>query len=99
VELGLLIFRLFLAGIFAVAGVAKLADPAGSRKAVSDFGVPSPVAGIAVFALPAVELAIAALLLFPSVSWFGAVGSVALLSLFIGGMIYQMAKGRAPDCH
>ncbi len=88
-----------MAGIFAVAGVAKLADPAGSRKAVSDFGVPSSVAGIAAFALPAAELAIAALLLFPTVSWFGAVGSAALLSIFIGGMIYQMAKGRAPDCH
>ena len=35
-----LIARLLLAGVFAVAGAAKLADPAGSRKTLVDFGVP-----------------------------------------------------------
>lgn len=98
-ELGLLIFRLFLAGIFGLAGFAKLADLSGSRKAVGDFGVPSSLTGIISVVLPIIEIAIAVVLLFPEVSWFGALGAAALLTLFVAGMAYQIAKGNAPDCH
>jgi uncharacterized membrane protein YphA (DoxX/SURF4 family) len=46
---GLLVARLLLAAIFAAAGLAKLLDPAGSRKLVTDFGLPAflaaPLAG------------------------------------------------------
>ena len=98
-ELGLLIFRLFLAGIFGLAGFAKLADLAGSQKAVGDFGVPSSLTGIVSVVLPIIEITIAVVLLFPEISWFGAVGSAMLLTLFVAGMAYQIAKGNAPDCH
>ena len=40
-DAALLIARLVLAGVFAVAGVAKLSDLEGSRKAIIDFGVPA----------------------------------------------------------
>ena len=36
----LLLARLLLAGVFLVAGFAKLADRAGSQQALLDFGVP-----------------------------------------------------------
>ena len=98
-ELGLLIFRLFLAGIFGLAGFAKLADLSGSRKAIGDFGVPTSLTGIVSVALPIVEITVAGLLLFPEISWFGALGAAGLLTLFIAGMAYQIAKGNAPDCH
>jgi uncharacterized membrane protein YphA (DoxX/SURF4 family) len=36
-----LLARLLLAATFAVAGIAKLTDPAGSRQSLIDFGVPA----------------------------------------------------------
>ncbi len=98
-ELGSLIFRLFLAGVFGLAGYAKLADLAGSRKTAGDFGVPASLVGFVAVALPAFEIGIAVLLLFNLTSWYGATGAAILLVLFALGMVYQMAKGNAPDCH
>lgn len=98
-EVLLLILRLSLASVFGIAGIAKLFDPAGSEKAFGDFGLPKFIAKPMVVILPAFELAIAGLLLFVATSWFGAIGAAALFVIFTGGMLYQMAKGNAPDCH
>ena len=98
-DLALLVVRLVLFGIFALAGIGKLLDLEGSKKAVKDFGVPEELAGILGVVLPFVELTVAGSLLFISTSWFGAIGGILLLTVFTGGMIYQMAKGNAPDCH
>lgn len=98
-ETVLLLIRIFLFGVFALAGIGKLMDPAGSRKAIKDFGVPTGIVPIAAVALPIVELLIAALFLFSSTSWLAAIIGLLLLLLFIGGMIHQLAKGNAPDCH
>ncbi len=98
-EIVLLVIRLLLATVFGVAGIAKLFDPAGSEKAFADFGVPKPLAKPLVYLLPATELLIAGSLLFVQSSWFGAVGAAGLLLIFSAGMLYQMAKGNAPDCH
>ena len=98
-EVFILILRLALGAIFGVAGIAKLFDPDGSEKAFEDFGLPKFIAKPMVYILPAVELAIAGALLFVSTSWFGAIGAAALFVVFIGGMLYQLAQGNAPDCH
>lgn len=95
----LLILRLFLFGIFALAGVGKLLDLEGSEKAVKGFGVPEALAKPIGIGLPIVEIALAVLFLFVSTSWIASVAGFLLLSAFIGGMIYQIAKGNAPDCH
>lgn len=95
----MLIFRLFLACVFGLAGFAKLTDLAGSRKAAGDFGVPEPLTGFVAAALPVVEIAIAVSLVFNYSSWYGAIGAAVLLTLFVAGMVYQMARGNAPDCH
>jgi len=95
----LLLLRLGLAGVMALAGVAKLADLEGSRKAFEGFGVPLPLTNVGPVILSVLEIAIAGMLLFTTTSWFGAVGSLALLLVFIGQMAYQLAKGNAPDCH
>ena len=58
----LLLARLFLAGVFALSGITKLADLDGSRRAVAGFGVPERIARPAGIALPIAELALAALL-------------------------------------
>ena len=95
----LLLIRIFLFVVFAIAGIGKFLDLKGSEKAVRDFGVPDALAKIFAVALPAVEIVFAGCLLFVETSWFGAVGAFVLLLVFIGGMTYQMAKGNAPDCH
>src|SRR5437773_2391364 len=98
-EIGLLLLRIFLAAIFVLAGVAKFADLKGSEKAFKDFGVPWAIALPASVALSVAEIVIAALFLSTEMSWYAAAGASALLLLFIVQMIYQMARGNAPDCH
>jgi peroxiredoxin len=91
--------RLLLALVFAVAGIAKLADRAGSRRAVIDFGVPAPLAATLSILLPLAELAIAAALVPASTAWWAAVGALALLLLFVAGIGANLARGHKPDCH
>lgn len=98
-EIALLIIRLLLAAVFGVAGIAKMLDPRGSEKALRDFGVPGVLIAPLVILLPLAEISIAGLMLFTSVSWFGALGASLLLLIFVAGMSYQIAKGNAPDCH
>lgn len=91
--------RLVLALVFAVAGVAKLMDLAGSRRAVADFGVPAALAGPLGILLPLAELVIAAALLPTTTAWWGAVGALVLLLLFAAAIGANLARGRKPDCH
>ncbi|HCA58291.1 MAG TPA: hypothetical protein DEP46_09935, partial [Blastocatellia bacterium] len=95
----LLILRVLLAAVFALAAVGKLQDRSGAQKALADFGVPENLAPAASFALAVAELAVAFALLFPGLSWFAAIGATLLLATFTAGMGYQIAKGNAPDCH
>src|SRR5437868_891634 len=98
-EMILLLFRLSLAGIFALAGIAKFMDLKGSENAFRDFGIPQVITLPASIGLSVLEILIAVLFISSSTAWFGAIGASVLLVLFIGQMIYQMAKGNAPDCH
>ena len=95
----LLVARVLLALLFAVAGAAKLADREGSRRAVVDFGVPSVIAAPLGLLLPLAELAVAATLLPASTAWWGGLGALALLVLFVGAITYNLARGRTPECH
>lgn len=95
----LLLARLVLAAVFLVAGIAKLADLAGSRQAMRDFGVPSKLATPLGTLLPLAELVVAVALLFPATAWWGAVGALVLLLMFVGGIGYNLARGRQPECH
>ena len=76
----LLIARLLLAAVFAVAALGKLADRAGSRRALVEFGVPQPLAAPGAIVLPALELAVAVLLLPARTSVWGALGAFVLLA-------------------
>jgi peroxiredoxin/uncharacterized membrane protein YphA (DoxX/SURF4 family) len=95
----LVLIRLVLAGVFFVAGFAKLADRQGSRKALEGFGVPASIAQYGGVALPLAEIAVAVLLLPTATAWYGGIGALVLLLAFIGGISYNMAKGNHPDCH
>ena len=98
-EIVLLIIRLILFGVFAVAGISKLLDPEGAKKAMRDFGTPDEFTDFFAIALPFAEIVFAVCLLFVSMSWVGAAGALLLLTTFIGGMIWQMVQGNAVDCH
>ena len=97
-DIALLLVRLVLAGVFAVSGVAKLADRAGSRQAMTDFGVPQSLAAPFGVLLPLAELTVAITLLPAVTAWWGALGALALLLLFVAGIGANLARGRKPDC-
>ena len=98
-DIVILFARLLLAAVFVVAGVAKLADREGSRRAVADFGVPSALAAPLGILLPLAELAVAVALIPTSTAFWGAVGALVLLLLFVAGIGANLARGRRPDCH
>jgi uncharacterized membrane protein YphA (DoxX/SURF4 family) len=95
----LLIARLVLAGIFAVAGVGKLLDLPGSQQAVRNFGLPERLAKPGGIALPVAELVIAALLLPVTTAKYGAIAGFLLMLVFIAAIGNQLRKGNQPDCH
>ena len=98
-DVALLVARLLLAAVFTVAGLAKLVDRAGSRKAIVDFGLPQSLAAPLGTLLPLAELAVAFALLPVATAWWGALGAGVLLLLFIAGIGLNLARGRKPDCH
>ncbi len=89
---------LALAAVFAVAGLAKLRDPRGSREATAAFGVPRALVGTVAIGLPAVEIAVALLLLPVVTRWWAAVSALALLVIFCLAIGRAMARGEAPEC-
>jgi peroxiredoxin/uncharacterized membrane protein YphA (DoxX/SURF4 family) len=97
--LTLLIARLLLCVVFLVAGLAKLADLTGSQQAMRDFGVPSKLARPFGVLLPLAELTCAVALLPLDSAWWAALGTLALLLLFVAGIGYNLARGEHPDCH
>jgi thiol-disulfide isomerase/thioredoxin len=97
-DLVLVIARLFLAVIFAVAGIAKLWNFGASKKAIADFGAPTRVATFLGYVLPLLELVIAFLLLSAETVVWGATGSLGLLIVFVGAIGLNLAQGKRPDC-
>lgn len=98
-DIVLLFVRLGLAIVFGIAGVAKLADPPGSRQSLQAFGMPVRVIPAAALALPILEIVLAIGLLPAGTAWFASLGMLTLLAGFIGGIAYNLARGRRPDCH
>lgn len=94
-----LVARLVLTVVLAVAGLAKIADRAGTRRAVVDFGVPAPLAAPVGLLLPLAELASAALLVPTPTARWGALLALLLLAFFVAAMAVNLANGRRPDCH
>ena len=94
-----LVARLALAGTFAAAGVAKLADRSGTQQAAIEFGSPAWLAAPLGLVLPLAELAGAGLLLPATTADLGAAAALALLVVFSTVIAISLARGRAPECH
>ncbi len=93
------IIRLALGGVFAYAGVSKLADPATFASALRGYELlPEVFTGPLALALPSVEIALALGLVFglytKSLSRF----AQALLVLFSCAVIYRLATGTPGAC-
>ena len=95
----LLLGRLALAAVLVTAGLAKLADQVGSRRAVVDFGIPKRLAGPVALLLPLAELGAAIALLPATTARWGALVALLLLSLFVAAIAANLARGNKPDCH
>ena len=94
-----LVAALTLSAVFAVAGITKLTDHAGTRTAVRAFGGPAAAAPALALLLPVCELVVAAALLVPATRFVGAAGALGLLVLFTAVIAVSLARGRAPECH
>lgn len=95
----LLLVRLGLAAVFAVAAIGKLADREGSRLALEAFGVPTRLRGAIGLGLPVFELIVAVGLVFVASAAWAAVVAVALLLVFCVAIVRLLARGETPDCH
>jgi hypothetical protein len=91
--------RLLLAAVFAVAGIGKLLDLGGARRAAQAFGAGDRVAVVVAPLLALAELAVAAGLLVNATAWWAAAGAVMLLALFSIAVARALWRGEAPDCH
>ncbi|HWF10391.1 MAG TPA: MauE/DoxX family redox-associated membrane protein [Bryobacteraceae bacterium] len=98
-EIALLSARLLLAALFLLAGATKLVDPAGTRRALRNFGLPGALAKPGMILLPLGELLVAVLLIPVSTAWYAAWGALVLLCVFLLAVGIAMALGRKPDCH
>ena len=98
-DVTLLVVRLILAATFATAGIAKLADRAGSRQAMIGFGLPDRLAGPAGTLLPVAELGAAGVLVPATTAQVGGAAALALLTAFVVAIAVNLARGRQPDCH
>jgi uncharacterized membrane protein YphA (DoxX/SURF4 family)/thiol-disulfide isomerase/thioredoxin len=95
----LLCIRIVLAIVLGSAGAAKAFDPTGTRKAVSDFGLPPLFSTPTVLLLPTAELVTAALLLSTTAALLGAAVALALLLAFAVVIAVNLINGRTPECH
>lgn len=91
--------RWFLATVFAVAAVTKLADRGALRRSMMNFGVPLPFAPAAAVLVPLAEGLVAAGLLVPPTARVSALAALSLLVTFLLVIGFNLFQGRKPDCH
>lgn len=92
------IAALLLAGVLVVAGGAKLFDLAGTRRSVSELGLPSRLGWPIAIVLPLVELALAVGLVVTATSRAAAAATAGLFAAFAGVVGLAAIRGRAADC-
>ncbi|MGD0196638.1 MAG: MauE/DoxX family redox-associated membrane protein [Solirubrobacteraceae bacterium] len=95
----LVVARVGLAAMFALAAGGKLADMQGSRATLEAFNVPARLVSAAAVALPSAELGAAVTLVIAATARIGALLAVVLLVAFVGGIAAALRRGERPDCH
>ncbi|WP_084421224.1 MauE/DoxX family redox-associated membrane protein [Algoriphagus vanfongensis] len=84
--------------VWGYTGLEKLIQFRDSRRAFLNQPMPNELEEILAFAIPGVELLLALLLLFSASRWWGYLGSILLLAIFITyvGLIWVGAFPRVP---
>ena len=91
--------RLVLGGVFVVAGALKVDDPDASVRAVQAYRLlPTGVAEVVGYTLPAVEIGIGLLLLAGLMTRIAAAAALVLLVAFVIGVSSAWARGLSIDC-
>ncbi|MBS1892957.1 MAG: redoxin domain-containing protein [Actinobacteria bacterium] len=95
----LLVARLLLAAVFAVAAVGKLTGRSRTVETLAEFGVAEPLRRPVAIALPLAELAIAIALLPAATAAWAALTAAILLAVFTAAVARTLALGREVDCN
>src|SRR5437764_80635 len=83
-DVGLLVARIVVGGIFVIAGLTKVGDPGGFATSIRGFGLmPEPLVVPFAFIVPWLEILVGLYLLTGFLTWIGAIGSGLLLITFI----------------
>lgn len=91
--------RLILAGVFALAALTKITDPAASVRAVRAYDLlPTWLETAVGRGLPTLELVLAGALVLGVALRFAAVVAAGLLAVFTAGIISAAARGLQIDC-
>ncbi|WP_405487602.1 MauE/DoxX family redox-associated membrane protein [Nocardia sp. NBC_00511] len=90
--------RLVLAVVFGLSAWGKLADGAGTRKAVGEFGIPLAWVPVVAWGLPAVEAVVAIAVLPPWTAAAAALVAILLLGMFTGAVVRLLQHGKRPVC-
>ena len=91
-----LVARLTLGAAFALSAATKLARPAAFAAGLAAFGVPAP--GVVARVLPPVEAGLAVALVALPGSAAPAFAAIAVLALFTGAVLANLAAGRETPC-
>ena len=94
-----LVARTCLAAIFLLAAAMKLAQPARTCRAMSDFGVAPRFAGLTALAVVTAELVVGVALLIPSSARWGAIAALVLLATFSAVVAAVLKRGRSVACN
>ena len=91
--------RLVLGGVFVVAGLLKLPDPAAAVRAVRAYRLlPEALVGPVAFGLPVVEIAVGVALVAGVFVRTAAIASAVLLAVFVVAVGSAWARGLRIDC-
>jgi uncharacterized membrane protein YphA (DoxX/SURF4 family) len=91
--------RLVLGGVFVVAGVLKIPDPAAAVRAVRAYRLlPESLVAPVAFGLPVLEIAVGLALLLGVFVRTAAIASAVLLVVFLVGVGSAWARGLQIDC-
>lgn len=93
------IIALLLAGVFLVAGGAKLVDPSSTRRSVRDLGLPPALGWPIALALPPTEIVLAIGFLFPSTTRAAGAAAAGFLAIFALILGVNVLRGRSVDCN
>ena len=94
-----LVARLVLAAVFALAAFAKLSRRAETESTMEAFGAPANIRRPLALALPLVELAVAVALLPATTAPFAGVAALVLLSAFSFFVARVLVRGEQVDCN